>query len=331
MLTLSCYIEITTAKGIIQLNQVHNVNIQTSVTEATDTASISIAKKILIKQKDEWATKPIGEVIKAADKVKIQLGYDGKLTTEFIGYVKSVSPKVPLEIECEDSMYLLKRSPVNPKHFKNGKLSDVIKYIAPGYKYDILDTELGKDFIITDQENTATKVLAMIEEVFGLKSFFKLDIDTPILIVGKPYLSELSSTPVKYELNRNVISNDLELQRAEDVELKVEVKSRQANGKYLTAKFKGDTEGDTKSLSIPGLSQNELENIAKRLYSGSKQDRFDGSITTFGIPAVKKGYAVEISTKDYEITKTVNFVDEVAIDFGINGFRRTIKIGQKAA
>src|SRR5690606_37370924 len=250
------------------------------------TCTISLAKKVYVRQAGEWQTKPVYELIRRGDPVEVWLGYDGNNRLEFKGYVRAVNPKVPIEIECEDDMFVLKNKPVAAKVFKGGKISDVVRYIAPGYKLMVLDSSLGGTFTIASDSPTALKVLEKIEEVYGLKSTFRLIDGEPTLVVGRMYSGEdpAGQDPVYYVVSKNVIENNLQFVAKEDQQIKIDASSVQSDGKKLKAKFTGDQEGDTRSFAIPGLTQEQLEVEAKRLYEKSKQDRFEGDITTFGLP-----------------------------------------------
>ena len=319
--------------GELKMDFAADVVINHSLKEYTNTATLEFAKKILVNKKDKWASRPIQDVIKAGDQVIVKLGYNGKNRTEFIGYVRNVNPKVPLQIECEDEMYMLKRLPVAPKRV-SGKLQDVLDYIAPAYSKTaiILDTDLGGPFTVgMDDSDTALKVLQRVEEVYGLKSTFILKDGASILCVGTQYTSYAGSKAVKYILNENTIENDMEFVRAEDLKITVTAKSLQSNGKTLTAKFKGDKDGDARKIAIPGMSQAQLEAVAKRLYEKSKVSKMDGTITTFGAPYITAGMRANIDCKDFEIKQTENYVDEVQVKFGpAHGYRRILTLGPKA-
>lgn len=329
MLILTCLITIETTLGVIELQNVNRVVIEKSLKGSTDTAKIMIAKNLLVKGAD-FAKKPISEILKSGDKVKVELGYNGQLNTRFVGYVSRVTPQVPLVIECEDEMWQMKRKAVSAKAFKGGTLKQVIDYIAPDLKTDVLDTDLGGRFLIASDEPTAMAVLKKIEQVYGIKSTFILDGDTPVLVVGKQYLNTINTDEIKYKLNQNVISNDLELVRAEDVKVKVSVVSRQSDGKVLKNEFVGDENGSLKKLVIPNLSQAQVEAYAKRIYNESKVDRFDGSIKTFGWPEANIGQVASVDTDEYEIAQTSNYIDTVEIEFGVDGYRQKIELGEKA-
>ena len=102
MFALCCEIKI----GSISFKSVHDVKVKRSLYDLMATATIKVPVTAVLKHAGEPPTHiETAQAIKVGDKVEIKLGYDGSLNTEFIGYVKRLNYKVPLEIECEDEYY----------------------------------------------------------------------------------------------------------------------------------------------------------------------------------------------------------------------------------
>ena len=103
MFALCCEIKI----GSVSFKSVHDVKIKRSLYDLMATATIKVPVTAALKHSGEPPTHiETAQAIKIGDKVEIKLGYDGILNTEFVGYVKRLNYKVPLEIECEDEYYL---------------------------------------------------------------------------------------------------------------------------------------------------------------------------------------------------------------------------------
>ena len=89
---------------------VHDIKIKRSIHTIGATASVKVPVTAVLRQ---TGTPPAyvetAQVIKAGDPVEIQLGYDGRLYTEFRGYVKLLNLQTPLEIVCEDEFYTTRR------------------------------------------------------------------------------------------------------------------------------------------------------------------------------------------------------------------------------
>jgi hypothetical protein len=340
MLNPAIEIEIDLAEGaILQIPFANQVEVMQSLKEMTGTCIIRIAKKVLVGNRDIAFRKPLQEVLKGGMAVRVWMRYEqgpelefNQKNLEFVGYIRNVNPTIPMEIECEDEMYKLKRKEIEPRIFSGGTVIDVIRYITQGegYRLNVLNSSLGGAFSITRDENTAAKVLGKIEEVYGLKSNFRLknegDKTFIELVVGTQY-EAADREVVKYALNKNVIDNSLVFTSADDKQVKVKVTSRQPDGKVLTSAFRGDSDGDSKELQIPGLNQAQVEAYARRLYEESKVDSFEGSMTTFGVPRVTPGMLANVKTEDFELKETTNYVDEVKVSFGVGGFRREVTLG----
>jgi hypothetical protein len=328
--------------GSLTLDFFSELEIRSDWRLMTDTATIKIPKKVFIRGADLQHQK-IADVIKTGDKVVIQLGYNGNLRTEFVGYVgRSPKPSIPIEITCEDEMFKLKRKTINQKVFDNGKVSDLVKYIAPEYEAEVFDSELGTNYsCLNAAVGTPAQALKQLEDVFGLKSFFRLVPDASsengvkqILVVGRPYsTTDLNSAPVvTYELRDNTKADSLEYQFAEDRLLQVRGICKVDNGSDLKFDYPADfTEGDTVTVDYYGISQAELERQVKADYIKLKADRYRGDITGFGIPFTRHGMAVNVVDSWYEKRGNVlYFIDSVINKVTVQaGWQRINTLGYK--
>lgn len=116
--------------GTYEFQHFHEVSIIKSVENLSDTAVIKMPSKFKIRQSGE--EKFLEEAIHIGDKVSIWLSYeDWYEGLEFEGYVTSISSKIPLEIKCEDAIWLLRRKNMN-KAFGKVKLREVLEEIIKG-------------------------------------------------------------------------------------------------------------------------------------------------------------------------------------------------------
>ncbi len=315
--------------GELKLEFVHNIDINSTFKQQTDTCELMFAKKITVV--DGGIEKRLQDVIKPADKVIVKIGYDNELRTEFVGYVaKSVKPGPPVYVYCEDEMYILKRKQIPLKTFKAATLLQVLKYIAPSYTIDCFDMQMGRVF---KTEQTAAKTLKKIEDMYGIKSFFRLVDDKPVLISGKIYSSKdlLDLKRVKYSIGKNTISDTLEYTSKEDKRIKLKAISKRENGKDVSVEV-GDDDGDVRTLHLDlDLNESELKRRATLELEKFKYDGYTGSVTGFGIPYVRHGQTATIIDDDYDVRKDTDgsyFVEGTNVSFGIRGFRRTATIGR---
>jgi hypothetical protein len=304
------------------IDLVHEVEIDSTWDRMTDTATIQLPKTL------KFGNVNIEEAIKTGDRVIIRLGCDGEFFEEFRGYVsRSPAPNIPFTIYCEDEMWKLKTTSCDPKTWRKVSLKELVEHIAPGYKYDVMEAELGSFRI--EKDTSPAKVLKDIEDVYGLRSFFRGE----TLVVGKVYTSnDVMVLPVvNYEYGVNLISGTdrLEYVRKEDHKVKVKAISMHPdNTKYEVEE--GDEGGDTRTLTFYNLGKVELKKRAQEHIEKFKVDGYTGSVETFGIDRSRHGQKCRLIDNRYEQRNSTYFIDRVRIRSGINGYRREVFIGPRA-
>ena len=149
----------TDTRKEIVIKKINSVKIESSWKMLTDKATIILPRNVKFFNKNN-----IKAVFKKGDKVKIELGYNGNLVTEFEGYITKVSADIPIKVECEDEMYQLKKLPVNIS-LKKTSLKNLISKIVPGYSVDALEVEIGSQ---RHPKTTVAKVLKYLQEEYSL-------------------------------------------------------------------------------------------------------------------------------------------------------------------
>lgn len=281
----------------IVIRKCNSVNTEEGWEFLTDTATIVLPRSV--KDFDKLKVKSI---FKKGDPVQVYLGYDENLFLEFEGFINMVSADIPIEIKCDDTMYLLKNHPVNIS-MKSTRLIDLIKKIVPvGIEVDVADMNIGtKRFPNT----TAAKILEELQEN-NIYSYFK----GKTLVVGKIYTDD-TAIPVELNFNKNVVDHNLQYKNAEDVLIKIKGISTLTNGRKLTAEW-GDEGGTMQQLSYYNITvKAELEKLIKADYEKFKVEGFEGDIEIFGIPRVKHGMKVRIVSYQYPDRNGVYFVKKV--------------------
>lgn len=315
--------------GKITFDRVNSINIIKSIKNLTDTARIVVPREynsvIIDGNIDSIARKNIKEFIKVGDPVTISLGYDGLNEEEFIGVVSLIGAEIPLVIECEDEMWNLKRTNFT-KTFTSLKLSELLAYIAPGIKYNLIDNiSLGK---YTISNVSAYRVLEDLRTNYGLHSFFK----NHVLTIG--FMIDVKPTTVhEITLNRNVRANesDLKFLRKEDLKILLKGISLNKKGKRLTYDF-GDKNGAVRTLHYTNKTESELKNLTEKTYKSLNFDGYRGKIPTWGNPRTKPGDGALIKDPNYENSDREGkyLIESVTIDFNAtDGFKRDNELGMK--
>lgn len=284
-----------------------------------DSDTLADTCKIILPKNTEWVGyKEIP--IRRGDKVVVFLGYNGKLTKRFEGFVSVVSAKTPTTITVEDWMFKLRQVNVKRKVYKNCKLSALLKDILPGdVKYI-----LSGDISIGEYRTTATTVAGELKELksnYGIRSFFELVDDKPVLYVYTVFPEQRSNAGLfDHEM---IIENNLEYRRKDDVLVRIKGTSILTNNKRITYE-EGDSGGETREVNAYGLTLAELKVFVKNWIKKLKFDGLRGDFTTYGQPVVRKMEVIDLEVEG--VTPATYQVKEVIVAFGQDGYKQKITL-----
>lgn len=321
MFILAAKIEI----GDFVFNSVHEVEITKSVLELVDTAIIKMPTKFKIRKNNEQ--KYIEEVIKAGDPVKITLGYEGKYEgVEFVGFVKKVNPKIPIEIHCEDAMWLLRRKNIS-KSWKKTTLKEVLNEIVSGTEIKlskrIPDVAL-ESWII--RSKNGTQALQDIKETMAMTVFLE---DDGTLYCGLQQATNVGQR-VRYDLNYNLVENNLEFKTADEKKIKVIYSWTDKKTNKKKTYTAGDDGGEERRFNLNSVADEKvMQSMADKVLKEAKYDGFEGDITTFLIPYITRGMAMELIDADHKNREGNYFTKTVVTTFGMSGARRKAIPGNK--
>lgn len=272
------------------------------------------------------------------DKVTIEGGYryfdklgNEKTTTSilFTGYISQVTSKKPIVLECEDNMWKLKQIVAPNKAYPaTATLEDILNDLLKDTEFTVnalTKTTFGS---FRTQNETVCEVLARLRKDYHFESYFRGNELRSGAIV---YLESdaISSGRKIFKFQENIISDELEYRRKDDVMLsaiaysinrnelastttdgkrktrrqRLEVLVTQQGDKFVSkvklpgerAEFAPNTAGERRTLYFWNISSpTELIELAtselkKYYYTG-----FKGKFTTFGIPYVRMGDNVDI-------------------------------------
>lgn len=309
MEVLQCEISI----GSLVFKWVNSITIESSWELLTDNATIVLPANIKVDKHK------LSNQLKTGDRVVIKIGYKDRLNTIYNGYVTYVKPSVPIEVTCEDEMWKLKQSTIN----KSGRVTDLnafMKLFYPEYKTDVLNISIGRYYY---DNTTKAKVLEQLKSDFGLHSFFRND----VLVIGKRYNAETANHS-KFKLNYNIIEDELEYKRKDQIKLKIKAISNNANGSKEEIEL-GDADGESRTLNFYDLSKSELKEHAERELDRLVYDGWRGSFTAFGEPLVAHGDIVELQHAEDSDKKGSYYVDKVTYNFGVDGYRQEVSLGAR--
>lgn len=339
--------------GYIKLNYVHQASTNESWENLTNYFKLVFPKSINRDGNNIF----VGEdaLFRKGDKVIVKHGYYPTLNKIFEGYITDIGSKIPIEIKCEDEMYLLKntniifptkRTVITNYISKKGKvgkrlkkpriivdtysLDDLLDSILPDYiKYECLDMQLAKRAYTNV---SVSRILEDLRSTYGLYSYFREDeFGDQVLHVG--FASDASTgNTVEFEFENNIIDDSsLTYQVEDDVYYKVVVKLMNENNEVTEYTY-GDTDGSQRTFHLywdsskpkPDVEKFGKEQLAKLKYTGYK-----GSFTTFGEPYVTNGDIVKLTSKKMPERNGNYLVKGVKRTWGVEGSRQEIEIVAK--
>lgn len=304
-------------RGAVELRKVHSVEVETSVQDVCQSATITLPRNI-----PDFRNNELKSLIRRGDEVRIHLGYDGDLRElDFRGFATRVGADVPVVIECRDALWKLLQQPFN-KAYKDAHVPTMVKdLVGDAFKAEAMDATIGPVRIEKARKADAFKAL---KDEFGLVTYLKGD------TVFCGVLFDANARTVAYDIEFNVKSSDLKYRTADEVSLKVTAKSIQRNGEKPLSVEVGDPDGESRTLTYYGItSEAELKKLALADLEKFKYDGYEGGFAAFGIPFCQYGDKVQLSSSDHPERNGQYLAEAVSISFGPEGFERNIKLAQQ--
>lgn len=320
MLRPICNITITKSTGNTYVfDYVNEVEIKSSYERLTDTAKVVLPRKLTFQGKTLFSD--VNAIFKRGDEIKIELGYFPNLRTVFEGYISVVGGSLPIELECEDKMYLLKKTTIKKIAKTTTTLKELLTDILPsGIKFDALDVQLGS-FRISNA--TVSQILDDIKSGYGFYSYF---VDG-VLHVGLP--SDASDTNTEeFPFETLIIDDeDLKYQIKEEIGIKVVAISMQSDNskKEVTV---GDADGSQRTFYTYNATESALKEFASLKLNKVKYTGYTGSFETFGEPYLRHGDVAKLTSEKLPERDGNYEVISVNRKFGVTiGYRQYIELG----
>lgn len=316
MYRLSAKIEISSTKQW-ELDKVAEVEISRDTEQLTDTCKIVLPKKI------RWDG--LYEVpLKRGDAVKVWLGYDDNLSLAFVGYIRDVSFKTPITLNCEDEMFKLKQQETAKKAYSTVTLEQLLRDQGLTSVNVLGEQTLGAYRVTAD---TVAALLGHLKDN-GIRSFYRYEDGTPVLYCGVIFERDTDISQV-FATGINIIDDsNLQQQQADNMRLRVRAISLMPDNSKTKVEV-GDEDGELRTVHTYNKNESELKAWAEQELTRLKQDGLTGSFTTFGHCLIDKldNIAIKIDDKKqgaYQVKKNV-------IKYGTSGFRQEITLGQKVS
>lgn len=296
-------------------------------------------------------------ILMRGDKITLKCGYgyydsSGKkkiVTNEIPGkWVTKVTNRIPIEVEFEDNMYLLKQVQCPNQNWGSMTGEQIIASLLT-----LVNQVKGTNLVLNTQEGSATnlgnfrtqnetvcEVLTRLQKDYKLESFF----DGDTLYFGLIAYYPNRATKHNFVFQKNIVSDQMNYCRTDDIKIGIKAYSvqkqeltttdrlnRRRTKKVRLETFVGTStanEGHVRTMYFWDV-QTEAQLKAKatdalrRIY----YEGYRGKFTTFGLPFVKQGDQVTISDQRLPERAGTYFVKSVKYYGGVRtGFRQDIEI-----
>tara|TARA_R110000868_G_scaffold52171_6_gene165043 strand:+ start:27905 stop:28894 length:990 start_codon:yes stop_codon:yes gene_type:complete len=301
---------------------------KTDVNSFTDTCTIELPRITYLKtektvtQDGQEPNERKEYVFKENDKISISLGYDGKNTKRFEGFIKRVNMAIPVQIECEGYSYLLYDVIFN-KSYSTVTVKQLLTDLCAGTQI-VLSADMPNIPLTNVRFKNATgiQVLEWLKKEVRLAVYFNFN----ELYVGTLFGSK--GKTVKFKLGWNTVKEDDFKKRLVDKNVRVVIQEKNSQGEVKRSKSDEQKYSNEQLLKIKaGIPADLLKQIANRLQTKSNYNGYEGNITAFLEPAVNKGDIAQIDGYKYPEKSGSFFIESVSGEFGTRGGRQTIQLG----
>ena len=306
--------------GGYKLVLVESVRIVRSVEALSDTAEIVLPGMV------HNAAIEVEGKVNVGDVVKIELGYNERLVTEFEGYVQRIGTDGgSVKLECEDGLWLFRQG-VADRVYANKDVKAILGDICGQCgSFSVECDYTFKYEKFTVHNATGYDVLKKIQEEVRPNIYLKGE----TLHVHPQYAEVFGEA--KYDFSRNIErgGTNLEYRRKDDRRVLVVVEGEKKDGTKVKVEV-GTTGGDRVTMRVPGATDEaSLKRVAEQVHEEQCYTGYSGSFSGWLWPYCDAGYKVSLADPDYEYKNGTYYVTAVEVNYSRSGGKRTITLGKR--
>ena len=310
------------------------VRYKMSVGNYTDTCTVTLPLAPYVKSRDQGteATPDTGMthqrscVFRYGDEVDVRLGYNNEVSSVFKGFVYRVNYREQLVIECEGYAFQLRDRWVN-KSWQKTTAREILKDVVSGTWIKLSPAIDDVPLTNVTLKNVARlKVLEWLQRECACRVWM----DDEYLYAGASSFvypnPRYQGRSVKVRIGWNVVSAD-ELKKVEREDVQINIVSKNPKGEVKRTKGEGRRYSSVKEVKVrQGLGEAYLKKAAEEMQAAEDWRGYEGSITLFGEPNVRKGDRIEITDERFPERSGNYFVEEVEGTFDEHGYRQKLKL-----
>ena len=261
--------------------------------------------------------------------VQFAAGYDNTNTVRFMGFIKRINFKVPVEVECEGYSYLLRKKRIPNRTYTNTKLKAILADIVKDTAITL--SSLIPDITVTSVQFKDCNGLDCLDW-FKDKMLMTVYFNYSELYVGLRYLGSYGKQ-IKNQLNWNVIKDDELLfeTNKEGATVNMKLVTRLPTGETKTPSPGPTKNGTEKKVKCYGIAPSDpiFGKIQEDLQKKQNIAGYTGRITAFLTPVAELNTVDVIIDNEYNERNGSYVIEGVEGSFSTSGGRQKISIGVK--
>lgn len=302
---------------------VNKVSVSRSWDKQTQTASVILPRNVQYNKQNIY--EGANPIMRRGDRIKITASYFPNETVIFEGYISKINNNVPVELQCEDAMFLLKQTIAPNLSFKSVNLRTFIAKVLTNTNipFKAINAELGQ---IRLQGASVGKVLQVLRDQYGLYSYF---VDG-ILRVGLAYYPNESKNGVF--LFEMMCKDGMNLTYLKKDDVKVQIKGILIKDNAREEYTYGDPTGDTRTVFQYGGTKADLDLRCNSFLEQANYTGYYGSFKTFLEPLVVPGDYATVDSWKYPERKGKYLIKSVTTEISTSdGGKQTIELERRIA
>lgn len=304
-------------------DKVNKVTVSRSWDKQTQTASVILPRNVQYNKQNIY--EGANPIMRRGDNIKITAAYFPNETVIFQGYISKINNNVPVELLCEDEMFLLKQTIAPNLTYKSVNLRTFVAKMLTNTSipFKAIDADLGQ---IRLQEASVGKVLQVLRDQYGLYSYFV----NGVLRVGLAYYPDEANNGVfLFEL---MCKDGMNLTYLKKDDVKVQIKGILIKDNSREEFIYGDTTGDIRTVFQYGGTKADLDLKCNSFLEQANYTGYYGSFKTFLEPEMKPGDIAIVDSWKYPERKGKYLIKSVTTEVSTtDGGKQVIELERKIA
>jgi hypothetical protein len=300
--------------------------VEKNIDNLSATGSFELPLKATYKGSSRKMAIAVDDLIKTGYEIKIEAGYREDVVNEvFAGYVTNVDTSTSVKVTVEDSVFLMRKTPVVINE-KDINVADLAKlFVADITGLSVSENTINAKVDAFKFKGNAAGALAKLKDTMKLSCYF----DGNELYIGGQQLNPKDTINVIYGIN--ILKNNVKYQYAETNPVQVTVIGKKESGEELKI-VKGMQGGSAMTFYKYNvtdealLEQTAIEELNRYSFDGLK-----GTLKLFFIPFAQPGGAINYRNDNYKQDNTgTYFIKGVKYTFTTNeALKQVLTLGAR--